>query len=406
LLALFPTTDLLPPPAPGQPFQFTFPSTSIAHENYGQMRVDHNFSGSDTFFARYTIDDDFLNNAPSQNFPYFRSGTTQRNQYVTLSENHIFSPTVLNTARFSFSRTKFASAGILQGLPNNGQGPPIIAGNPAGEIEISGYSQMGPAEPQSYGVQNIYTLSDDVTVTRGKHAFKFGALLNRWNEGTQAANSKNGFLVFPSFAQFLASTPSLVEFEALTANENRDYIYNTLGFYAQDDWRVAPRLTWNLGLRYEFMTTPYELSGRSSRLLNDLTDPFTIGPTLQNNSLHDFSPRVGVAWDVFGNGGTAIRAGFGIYYDVGNIGTTLKQDSIGNPPFAGLTDIFSAGTAFFQVPLASSVLNTQSNITPQFVDYHSNSPYMIQYNMSVQQQLPWDMALGVAYVGTRGAQHD
>jgi hypothetical protein len=402
-LALFPATGLLPPPVPGQPYQFTFPSTSIAHENYGQMRVDHDLSASDTFFARYTIDDDFLDNAPSQNFPYFRSGTLQRNQYVTLSENHFFSPAVLNTARFSFSRTKFSSSGILQGLPNNGQGPPIIAGEATGEISIGGYAQMGQEnETKTYGAQNIYTLSDDLTITRGRHAFKFGTLLNRWNEGTQANNGKNGYLLFNTFAQFLASTPSLVEFEPLTANENRDYIYDTLGFYAQDDWRVSSRLTWNLGFRYEFMTTPYERTGHSSRLLNVLTDPFTIGPTLENHSLRDFSPRIGVAWDVFGNGKTALRAGFGIYYDVGNIGTTLKQDSIGNPPFAALADIFSAGTTFVQVPLSSTVLNTQSNLTPQFLDYHSKSPYMIQFNMSIQQQLPWDMALGVAYVGDRG----
>ena len=385
-----------------QPPQYGYASTSTAGESFGQIRLDHNFSSSDSFFTRYTIDNDHLDSAPSQNAPYFRSGTDQRNQYITLSESHIFSPELLNTARFSFSRTKFSSAGILQGLPNNGQGPAIITGDPTGEIQVAGYAQLGPAEPLSYGTQNIYTLSDDVNFTVGKHSFKFGTLLNRWNEGTQAANSHNGFLSFPSPDQFFASTPSLVEFEPLTANENRDYIYNTLGFYAQDDWRMTSHVTWNLGLRYEFMTTPYELSGRSSRLVNDQTDAFTDGPTLKNNSLHNFSPRIGVAWDVFGNGRTALRAGFGMYYDVGNIGTTLKQDSIGNPPFAGLTDIFSAGTTPVTVPLTSAVLSTQSNITPQFVDYNSKSPYMIQYNLSVQQQLPWGIGLGLAYVGDRG----
>ena len=404
-VALYPMPNL---PAPGsctpadlpcQPPQYGFASTSTAHESFGQIRFDHNFSTADSFFARYTVDDDALDNAPSQNAPYFRSGTNQRNQYITLSESHIFSTQLLNTARFSFSRTKFASLGILQGLPAN---PPIIPGFPVGEIQVGGYDQLGPAEPLSYGTQNIYTLSDDINITHGKHAFKFGTSLMRWNEGTQAANSQNGFLSFPSPDQLFASTPSLVEFEPLTANENRYYIYDTLGFYGQDDWRMNSRVTWNLGLRYEFMTTPAELNGRSSRLLNDLTDPFTIGPTLQNNSLRDFSPRIGVAWDVFGNGRTAVRAGFGIYYDIGNIGTTLKQDSIGNPPFAGLTDIFSAGTAHVDVPLTPAILNTQSNITPQFVDYNSKSPYMIQYNLSIEQQLPWGAGLGVAYVGNRG----
>jgi hypothetical protein len=403
-LALYPQGNL-PSPGPGLPPQFTFPSTSTAHENYGQMRVDHNLSSSDTFFGRYTIDNDLLNNAPQNGFPNFRSGTTQRNQYITLSENHIFTPSVLNTARFSFSRTKFSSSPILQDLPNNDLGPPIIPGRAVGEISIltENFPNMGVEnETTTYGAQNIYTLSDDVTITHGKHAFKFGTLLNRWNEGTQSDNGFNGMLRYGSFAQFLASTPNLVEYEPLTANENRDYIYDTLGFYGQDDWRMTSRLTWNLGLRYEFMTTPFEMTGHSSRLLNVLTDPFTIGPTLQNNSLHDFSPRIGVAWDVFGNGKTAVRSGFGIYYDIGNIGTTLKQDSIGNPPFAALADIFSAGTNFVQVPLTPGILSAQSDLTPQFVDYHSKSPYLIQYNMSIQQQLPWGMALGVAYVGTRG----
>lgn len=406
ILTLYPSTGLIAPaPNSGLPYQFTFPSTSTARENYGQIRLDQNFSASDTFFARYTVDDDVLNSAPQQNFPEFRSGTNQRNQYITLSENHIFSPAVLNTSRFSFSRTKFSSSPILQGLPNNNQGPPLIPGRIFGEISVlsENFPNLGEEnEIISYGTQNIYSLSDDVTITRGKHAFKFGTLLNRWNEGTQADNGFNGMLRFFAFSQFLASTPSLVEFEPASANENRDYIYDTLGFYAQDDWRMSSRVTWNLGIRYEFMTTPYDMTGHSSRLVNVLTDPFTIGPTLQNNSLHDFSPRIGVAWDVFGNGKTAIRSGFGIYYDVGNIGTTLKQDSIGNPPFASLADIFSSGTTFVPVPLPQSILSSQSNLTPQFVDYNSKSPYLIQYNMSIQQQLPWEMALGVAYVGTRG----
>ncbi len=403
-IALYPMPNLpLPTCHPGtvgcSPPQYGFASTSTADESFGQIRLDHNFSTADAFFVRYTIDNDTLDNAPSGNVPYFRSGTDQRDQYITLSENHIFSPRLLNTARFSFSRTKFSSAGILQGIPAN---PSIIAGLPVGEIEGGGYTQVGPDEPLTYGTQNIYALSDDMNLTIGKHSFKFGTSLMRWNEGTQAANSQNGFLIFPTPDQLFASTPSLVEFKPLAANENRDYIYDTLGFYAQDDWRMSSHVTWNLGLRYEIMTTPSEMNGRSSRLLNDATDAFTVGPTLANNTLHDFSPRIGVAWDVFGNGRTAVRAGFGIYYDIGNIGTTLKQDSTGNPPFAGLTDIFSAGTTHVDVPLTPAILSTQSNITPQFVDYNSKSPYMIQYNMSIQQQLPWGMGLGLAYVGNRG----
>jgi hypothetical protein len=394
----------LPPPAAGKAPRYTFPATSTAREHYGQIRFDHNFSSADAFFTRYTIDDDTLFNAPNNLFSYFISNSLQRNQYITLSENHIFSTSVLNTGRFSFSRTKFSSVGVIQGLPPGvgPTGPSIIPGHPTGELVVTGLTQMGPTLPYTYGTQNIYTLSDDVNFTKSKHSFKFGTLLNRWNQGTQGANGYNGFNRYGGLAQFLRSTPFLVEFEPPGANENRDYIYNTIGFYAQDDWRAASRLTLNLGLRYEFMTTPYELSGISSRVLNVLTDPFTKGPLLQNNTLHNFSPRIGLAWDVFGNGKTALRSGFGLYYDVGNIGTTIKQDSLGSPPFSGLTDIPTSGTTFSPLPLTPAILNATTQITPQFVDYHSKSPYIVQYNMSIQQQLPGNMALGVAYVGTRG----
>ena len=98
--------------------------------------------------------------------------------------------------------------------------------------------------------------------------------------GSQTTNSFHGQIQFLTFGDFLTSNPFIVEFAAPFANENRFYIFNTLGFYGQDDWRVTSRLTLNLGLRYEFMTTARELQGKQSRLINDYTDAFTIGPVI------------------------------------------------------------------------------------------------------------------------------
>jgi hypothetical protein len=419
-LALQPSPNVAT--VPGQLSHFAYSAPSVAGEDYGQMRVDHNFSASDTLFGRYTIDNGTFNNSTTtesvsstgNNYPQFGLLGSTRNQWLTLSENHIFSPSILNTIRFSFSRTHTVGTDLRKGLSNNDFGPPILTGHPIGLLSIGGsnggsYTEFGPAGdyPQTFNLQNIYTLSDDVTWTHGKHAFKFGTLLNRWNVGTQPTPSVNGFLVFPSFANFLLSEPNLVEFATPGSEYNRFYLYNTLGFYGQDDWRISSRLTVNMGLRYEFMTTPRELSGRQSRVLNDLTDPFTVGPIMANNTTHDFSPRIGLAYDVFGNGKTALRAGFGIYYDIGNIGTSVQQDAIGSPPFSGLTDVFGPTLAALYpvpIPLTPNILAEPANLTstPQFVDYNVKSPYMIQYNLSVEQQLPFDMGLTVAYVGNRG----
>jgi Carboxypeptidase regulatory-like domain/TonB dependent receptor len=430
LLALIPLPDpgSTFDPVSGNPPVQTFNDHNSLGENYGQMRFDQTISDKDSFFARYTIDN-AIQNETVGDFSYFRQAPVARNQWITLAENHIFSPTIFNAVRISFSRTNASVLEANVGLPG-GTGPQLVPGFDTGVVDLGGpgggnYAEFGSvnAAPQTYNRQNIYTLSDDVNWTRGKHAFKFGLLLNRFNEASQATNSFNGQIIYQTVSDFLQANPLQVEFAPPFATENRDFIFNTYGFYGQDDWRVKQRLTINLGLRYEFMNTPHELNGRQSREINDFTDPFTLGPVIQNNSLHNFSPRVGLAYDLFGNGKTAIRGGAGIYYDMGNIGTALGQTANGSPPFAALVDInpgpgsaqtpsiqsweATLGTNGFPLPVPDQVRNfyTQSSLgvfTPTFIDYNWKSPYMIQYNASVQQQLPWNMALGVAYVGNHG----
>jgi len=436
LLALVPLPDPGSVFSGGNPPVQTFNDHNSLGENYGQMRFDQTISDNDSFFSRYTIDN-AIQNETVGDFSYFREAPTARNQWITLAENHIFSPMLFNAGRFSFSRTNAVVLEDNVGLPG-GTGPQLVPGFDTGVVDMGGpgggaYAEFGSvnAAPQTYNRQNIYTLSDDVNFIHGKHAFKFGVLLNRFNEASQATNSFNGQIIYGQFSDFLQANPLQVEFAPTFATENRDFIFNTYGLYGQDDWRVTQRLTVNLGLRWEFMNTPHELNGRQSRQINDFTDPFTLGPVIQNNSLKNFSPRVGLAYDLFGNGKTAIRGGAGIYYDLGNIGTALGQTANGSLPFAGLVDVnptaptgiptipsweatltasnpsmYPAGEGF-PVPIPDQVRsfytpNVQGVFTPTFIDYDWKSSYMIQYNASVQQELPWNMALGIAYVGNHG----
>ncbi len=395
-----------------------FASHNATQQNYGQIRIDQNFSSADSLFGRYTVDNAVVNTTanPASSSVFFLQGDSSqannRNQYITLSETHIFSPSVLNTARLSFSRTHPSTVGV-DATP----GPSVIGNRPMGNIGIGGGTSTNGTYVSLETVstipgqqlQNIYTFSDDVNWTRGKHSFKFGTLLNRWNEVVNSpGGSIDGQIIYPDFPTFLGDNPNLIEFKTLTSVSYRFTVFNTLGFYAQDDWRVSQRLTVNMGLRYEVLTTPRELNGIQSRTINDFTDPFTVGPIIKNNTKKDFSPRIGIAYDLFGNGKTAIRSGFGIYYDIGNIGPSLQQDVIGSPPFSGLTDITKQSVPSITTysplvfPLNSTILATTGSVTPQFVDYNLKSPYMIQYNASVQQQLPWNMGLSVGYVGNRG----
>ena len=150
---------------------FSFPSTDPLSVNYGQIRMDHNFSASDSFFGRYTIDESYQTNTSVVNapgnpaYPQFRASAAGRNQFFTISENHIFTQSLLNTSRFSVSRTPILDDNYYPFGASSVTGPTIsfIAGLPVGNIAITGLAQFGPSgNYPTLQNQTIYTLSDDM----------------------------------------------------------------------------------------------------------------------------------------------------------------------------------------------------------------------------------------------------
>jgi outer membrane receptor protein involved in Fe transport len=422
--------------------------TQLSHEsvNYGQMRVDHNFGKADSLFGRYTIEDsDIVQPGPGfgasvYGFKEFQNALTSRSQFITLSENHIFSPALLNTARISFSRTNPASAPVVNpsqtGQQVIGSDVSFANGQPIGLIVIGSngtgnpnFTTMGPdfAAP-NYHLQNYWSASEDLFYTKGKHALKFGFLGNRiqiitgetvWNRGR--VNFAGGL---PAFLQ---NQPSQV-FAAIPGGvERRHFTYETFGFYGQDDWRATSRLTLNLGLRYEFNTTVTESQGLQTTLRNPgaqvdviggpgWTSPLTVEPYMRNPSFKNFSPRVGFVYDPAGNGKTAIRSAFGLYYDVATIGSTTFGYVVGDPPYRATSvalpaswapGFISANPGPYQPPFsnpgATSTFAGFSPLSPISITQHDiRQPYLMQWNLTVDRQLPAGVGLSVSYVGTRG----
>jgi hypothetical protein len=392
LLTLYPEPNL-----PNN--EFTFPFNQRDREDFGQARLDHTISSSDTWFGRYTAHDSEFHQP--RDFPQFAVTNVSRNQYATLSGNHVFSPTLLNTFRFSYSRTALAFDS-----PSGIQGPQLsfVPGKDVGTIGVGGLTVLGPFDPTPVNLrQNLFTWSDDLFYTRGRHSLKFGTLINRYQQFLQVSTGNRGRIAFADLTAFLQARPT--NFFAVTPGSilDRTYHYSTFGFYLQDDWRLMPTFTLNLGLRYEFLTAPKEVRGRGAALVDIQRDASTtlLESVIENPTLRNFSPRFGFAWDVRGDGRTAVRGGFGLLYDIGTLGSALIAGTTATPPFSNRSTLSGpAAVAQFAIPFVFP--ESAAGKAVRTLDYHVQQPYLMQYNLTVERELPLDMALTLAYGGSRG----
>jgi hypothetical protein len=389
---------------------FTYPFSQPTRDDYGQIRVDHTFSSNDNLFGRYTIDDtERLSPVTGQTYPQATTSWLSRNQYATLSESHIFSSALLNTARFSFSRTgpRLASYTTVAGPQYGFVADPL--NNPdqeMGVLSIGGITTMGPTtQGPNWLLQNIFTWSDDLFYTRGKHTLKFGTLINRFQQYDWSKDTYRGSATFGNVGSFLLGNPTQYQARVagpLGTNYAHTYLLSTVGFYAQDDWRVTSRLTLNLGLRYEFETQFHEKYGVQASLHDIQHDAApTVGLDYLNPSLHDFSPRVGFAWDVTGDGKTSVRGGFGEFFDLAFGGTTIDPMGRQLEPFSYAPTILNPPAGSFTIPFTIPANFIPSSV-PFYFDYHMRQPHLLSYNLTVERQLPGHMALTLAYAGSRG----
>ena len=392
-------------------------ATDNAVDNFFTMRVDHQFSAKDSIFARYSFDDSNVDQATQliQN-----EVTAGRNQYVTIGEDHIFSPRLLNTFRFGYNRS------FIRGDTPYAVDIPAslswIPGQPLGTF--FGINEIAPLgnnlfTPRFFAY-NHFEFTDSLSIIRGTHSIKTGFSFRRIqlnaasNQFQQGVYFYQGLPPNPFFPQglssldaFLFGLPAIFIAPQPGADFYRGIRQSIVGTYVQDDWQVNGKLTLNLGLRYEVFTVPTEVNGKVANLRN-LTDPTTtVGePFFNNPSKKNFAPRVGFAYVPFSDGKTSIRGGYGIY-DMPILPYLYRFEISGQPPFAGLAFVGGPPPVFFPAPFPNAfsvITSSQLPLPPSVntIDFNPERTYMQQYNMNVQREVMGNLVVTVGYIGSRG----
>jgi len=369
---------------------YTFGFNQKLTQDYGQGRFDQIFNDSNQMFVRYTYDG--ADQRLPTDYPQFPRNFLSRNQFATANFQQIISPRTLNNVRLGFSRTR-----IGQDVESNTSQPltPFVPGRGMiGNIDVGGLLRFGTqASVNLRLVQNVYGFEDGLVLERGKHSLKAGVLIERYQDNMVNPTFSLGQFTFNDLPSFLQNRAA--RFIGLTPQGalDRYWRFTLFAFYLQDDFKVHPRVTINAGLRYEFTTMPVDIYGRDSTMIN-LSDPAPVtGQLYQNPTYKNLSPRLGFAWDIFGNGKSALRGGYGLFFNTNNQQNLIV--TVTNPPATPRATI--TNPTFPVAPFERGVAN---NIRP--VQWELENPRVHVYNFNLQQTLFSNIVMTVGYAGSRG----
>jgi len=360
---------------------FVADSRQLVNEDSGMFRVDHRFSDKTTAFVRANIDE-AVNIQPNGNLAD-RSELTSSPANAAIELLHIFSPTLVNEAKFGFNRSTANTLNINQtGL--------LYA------FSVSGLSPLNNNR-LSTGAANTFAGIDNATWIKGRHTVKGGVEIRRvqMNQGT----GSSGTIAYADTASFAANevnTASLTG--ALPVNGLRKTQY--FG-YVQDEFKLRPNLTLNLGARYSFFNIFHEVQGRSN--------PFDfatcgaqgfcgIGASFGRPNYGDIDPRIAIAWAPRTNGSTVFRASFGIYHEDGQ----LDDQNLPNSNEVFSYSLSSSTTPGLSYPIDPFLVNTTGKISPRDDDRRRKDTSVTQWGLSVQQTLPADFVGTISYIGSKG----
>jgi hypothetical protein len=370
--------------------------------------VDYNLSEKDQIRGRFIYNKENLLDNAAQLGAFF---TPYANIFdlFNLSEYHTFSPSVTNEFRVGFNRfNQNIGAGNFK-YPGLDAFPNITLKDLGAGLNI-GPNQLAP----QFTIQNFYQFVDNISVVKGKHSLKFGAEY-RWYISPQGFTQRSrGDYQYNSTQVYLEDFGPDAFGQRSTGSSTYYGNQSAIYWFANDTWRVNQHLSLNLGIRYEYTTTP---TGENRQSLNAIANtPSLLVPQAGNQPLvfsnprapkNNWAPRVGFAYSPGSSGNTSIRGGFGLAYDTlyDNIGITSVPPQIGSTVqavplsagFLGKGGLSGGGTGITILDRNNALAQTAAWIPPNVKD-----PYSVNWNLGVQHSFGKNYTVEVNYVGTRG----
>src|SRR5215472_1542246 len=424
---------------------------STFHEEQFNANLDFHLGRNDvlaarTFFAKAPLFSALGTSAfgfgPS--FPGFGTHIGVSNYLFSLREVHSISPSTVNEVRFGYNyiyRSELpdeplddSSIGIQRVNASEFPGLPMIY-----LARNAGNATVGTNEITLKNASPSLSFIELLSMQRGRHSLRLGGEIKRSIWRVDSVNAASyGEIDFASFQDFLTGS---TEFSFLgTGQTHVDFRATDYHLFVQDDWKISPKVTLNLGLRYELDLPPSETKGRIGGFDPGLYQPlmqvddngFPVGPpakgiimagnagsniqldgvTRVGNRIFksvdpcNFGPRIGVAWSPLNSGRLAFRGGYGIYYSRPSF--LYLGLNFATPPFYQASTFFGASFSdpFPDAPPSSSFPRVQVGLplsSPwSFIDRNNRNPYFQQFNASIQYQMMGDTVLQIAYVGSRG----
>ncbi len=376
--------------------------TTPTENNFAVGKVDYQLNSGNTLSGTYNFDRG--ERSPFGILGNLSGAGTRSNKHVISTKwTSVLSSASVNEFNFGYSDSQPQGDVPLSDFDFVGQRL-VFRSNRVrmGEINVPGViDSIGYRVDQSSYRQRAYTLKDGYSLARGNHSYRIGGEWTyfRYNVAS-CSRGCNGVYEFRSIANLLQGV--VRRFDVMLPGGDiigRDMHQHLLGTYFQDNWRLSPAVTLNLGLRYEFASTIKEKDGKVSNLLNLTDREVTTGILYKNPTAKSFSPRVGFVWAP-GQGRSSVRGGFGIFYEhpmLYNIRTSLQE----LPPFTLVGRIEQAGIDFPNAFFTQlSTANPRPNI--RTFQYNLDQTYMYRWSLTLQRQFWNDWVATADYTGSRG----